>query len=180
MAGAGHGDGGGERLRHQQPGGQQAALAPLAQYGWWYQYYLATDRGVLGYTKYRHDFNKLIWKNVSPKWNFDDATYDRTARSFDNPGHVAIVVHNYRWRQSLARGEPQYDADEQKLAASPTIGVPTITIGSDFDAAVADGKVYRDKFTGKYEHRTFTGTGHNVPQEAPRPFAKAIVDVDTF
>ncbi|WP_326565179.1 alpha/beta hydrolase [Amycolatopsis rhabdoformis] len=155
-------------------------LAPLAEYGWWYQYYLATDRGVAGYAKYRHDFNKLIWKNVSPKWDFDDATYDRTASAFDNPDHVAIVEHNYRWRLSLAPGEPQYDQYERKLATAPTIGVPTITIGSDFDAAAADGKAYRDKFTGKYEHRTFTGIGHNVPQEAPQPFAKAIVDVDKF
>jgi pimeloyl-ACP methyl ester carboxylesterase len=155
-------------------------LAPAAEYSWWYQYYLATPRGVLGYSRNLHDFNKLIWKNVSPEWTFDDATYERTAASFDNPDHVAIVVHNYRWRQSLAPGEPQYDVYEQKLADAPTIGVPTITIGSDFDGAAADGKVYRDKFTGKYEHRTFTGIGHNVPQEAPQPFAKAIMDVDRF
>ncbi|MFI5615479.1 alpha/beta fold hydrolase [Amycolatopsis sp. NPDC051903] len=155
-------------------------LPPAAEYGWWYQYYFATDRGELGYAKYRHDFNKLIWKNVSPKWSFDDATYERMAESFTNPDHVAIVVHNYRWRQSLAPGEPQYDGYEQKLAAGPTIGVPTITIGSDFDGATADGKAYRAKFTGKYEHRTFTGIGHNVPQEAPQPFAKAILDVDRF
>ncbi|MEV7044541.1 alpha/beta hydrolase [Amycolatopsis sp. NPDC051061] len=155
-------------------------LPPAAEYGWWYQYYFATERGALGYDRYRHDFNKLIWKNVSPKWDFDDATYERTAESFTNPDHVAIVVHNYRWRQSLAPGEPQYDVYEQKLAAAPTIGVPTITIGSDFDGTAADGKAYRAKFTGKYEHRIFAGIGHNVPQEAPEPFAKAIVDVDRF
>jgi pimeloyl-ACP methyl ester carboxylesterase len=153
-------------------------LNPTAEYGWWYQYYFATERGVLGYDKYRHDFNKLIWKNVSPNWDFDDATYERTAESFSNPDHVAIVIHNYRWRQSLAPGEPQYDSYEQKLAAAPAIAVPTITIGSDFDGAAAGGKAYRSKFTGKYEHRTFDGIGHNVPQEAPQPFAKAIMDVD--
>ena len=155
-------------------------LGPEAEYGWWYQYYFATQRGVLGYGQNRHDFNKLIWKIVSPKWDFDDATYDRTAASFSNPDHVDIVIHNYRWRMSLAPGEPQYDVYEQKLAMAPTIAVPSITIGSDFDGAAADGKAYRDKFTGRYEHRIFPGIGHNVPQEAPQAFAQAIIDVDHF
>jgi pimeloyl-ACP methyl ester carboxylesterase len=155
-------------------------LAPATEYGWWYQYYFATERGVLGYDEYRHDFNKLIWKNVSPKWNFDDATYERTSAAFTNPDHVDIVIHNYRWRQSLAPGEPQYDVYEKKLALAPTISVPTITIGSDFDGAAADGNAYRDKFTGRYEHRIFSGIGHNVPQEAPQAFAQAVIDVDRF
>ncbi|MFI0467146.1 alpha/beta fold hydrolase [Saccharopolyspora sp. 5N102] len=153
-------------------------LPPAAELGWWYQYYFATERGALGYDRNRHDFNKLIWKIASPQWNFDDATYDRSAASFDNPDHAAIVVHNYRWRLSLAPGEPQYDQHEQRLAAGPAISVPSITIGSDFDGAAKNGASYRAKFTGKYEHRIYDGIGHNVPQEAPRPFAQAIIDAD--
>jgi pimeloyl-ACP methyl ester carboxylesterase len=121
-----------------------------------------------------------MWKIASPKWNFDDATFGRSVASFDNPDHVDIVVHNYRWRLSLAPGEPQFDAYEQKLAAGPVIIVPTITIASDFDGPNADGMAYRDKFTGKYEHRIFEGIGHNVPQEAPEAFAQAVIDVDHF
>ena len=156
---------------------QQKPLPPAAEYGWWYQYYFATDRGRLGYSENRHDFDKLIWKLASPGWNFDDATYDRTAASFDNPDHVDIVVHNYRWRLGLAKGEPQYDALEQKLASGPPITVPAITIASDFDGPLADGKAYAKKYTGKYSHRVLKGIGHNVPQEAPSAFAQAIIDV---
>jgi pimeloyl-ACP methyl ester carboxylesterase len=151
-------------------------LAPVAEYGWWYQYYFATERGRLGYSENRRDFNKLIWKNASPKWHFDDATYDRTAAAFDNPDHVEIVIHNYRWRLSLAKGEFRYDAPEEKLFQRPVISVPTITIGSDFDGPAADGKAYASKFSGKYSHRILRGIGHNVPQEAPEAFAQAIVD----
>ncbi|ALG08627.1 alpha/beta fold hydrolase [Kibdelosporangium phytohabitans] len=156
----------------------QQPLPPAAEQGWWYQYYFATERGLLGYRQNRHDFNKLIWKNASPRWAFDDATYERSATSWGNPDHVGIVIHNYRWRLGLAPGEPQYEAHEQELAAAPAITVPAITIGSDFDGAAADGKSYRAKFSGKYEHRVFTGIGHNVPQEAPQPFAQAIMDAD--
>ena len=152
-------------------------LPPEGEYAWWYQYYFATDRGVDGYRRYTHDFNKLIWKNVSPKWNFDDATYDRSAAAFTTADHVAIVIHNYRWRLGLAAGEPQYDALEQRLFAMPVIGVPTITIASDFDGAAADGMSYRKQFSGAYSHRILTGIGHNVPQEAPQEFAAAVVDV---
>ncbi|WP_410601083.1 alpha/beta fold hydrolase [Amycolatopsis sp. lyj-90] len=155
-------------------------LSPSAELGWWYQFYFATERGILGYEKNRHDFNKLIWKIASPKWTFDDATYDRSAACFDNPDHVAIVIHNYRWRLSLADGDPKLDALEQKLAQGPAVSVPTITIGSDFDGPNTDGKAYRSKFSGKYEHRVLTGIGHNVPQEAPEEFAKAVIDVDRF
>jgi pimeloyl-ACP methyl ester carboxylesterase len=151
-------------------------LAPAAEYGWWYQFYFATERGLAGYQANRHDFNKLIWKIASPTWNFDDATYQRSAPTFDNPDHVDIVVHNYRWRLSLAPGEPQYDADERRLATAPVITVPTITIGSDFDGANADGKAFRGKFGGRYEHRVFAGIGHDVPQEAPEAFAQAVID----
>ncbi|MFD6072525.1 alpha/beta fold hydrolase, partial [Amycolatopsis lurida] len=143
-------------------------------------YYFATERGILGYTKNRHDFNRLIWKIASPKWAFDDATYDRSAACFDNPDHVAIVIHNYRWRLSLADGDPKLDALEAKLAQGPAVSVPTITIGSDFDGPNTDGKAYRSKFSGKYEHRVLNGIGHNVPQEAPEEFAKAVLDVDRF
>ena len=153
-------------------------LPPVAEYGWWYQYYFATERGTLGYRKNVDEFNKLIWKVASPRWTFDDATYARTATSFANADHVDVVIHNYRWRLSLAPGEPQYDALEQELARTPAIAVPTITIASDFDGPAADGTAYRDKFTGRYDHRVFPGIGHNVPQEAPEAFARAVVDAD--
>ena len=155
-------------------------MLPKAELGWWYQYYFATERGKLGYSENRHDFNKLIWQLASPKWNFDDTTYDRTAASFENPDHVAIVIHNYRWRLSLAAGDPKYTDLETKLQALPTISVPAITIGSDFDGAAKDGSAYRNKFTGKYSHRILDGIGHNVPQEAPQEFANAVKDVDRY
>jgi pimeloyl-ACP methyl ester carboxylesterase len=155
-------------------------LSPIAERGWWYQYYFATERGELGYAKNKHDFNKLIWKLASPKWNFNDATYDRSALSFDNPDHVSIVIHNYRWRLSIAPGESQYDHLEQKLSAGPAITVPAITISSDFDGLAADGKSYAGKFTGRYSHQILDGIGHNVPQEAPRIFADAIIAVDGY
>ena len=155
-------------------------LPPKAEWEWWYQYYFATERGVLGYSENRREFNKLIWKNASPKWDFDDATFNRTAVSFNNPDHVSIVIHNYRWRLSLAKGEPRYDDLERKLSEAPVIGVPTITIASDFDGAAADGTSYARQFSGKYSHRVLEGIGHNVPQEAPKAFAKAIVDVDAY
>ena len=154
----------------------QQPLPPRAELGWWYQYYFATDRGRRGYDANRHDFNKLIWNIASPTWHFDDATYDRSATAFDNPDHVEIVIHNYRWRLSLAPGERRYDALEQKLFAAPPITVPTITIASDFDGAAADGAAYAKRFVGPYAHRVLKGIGHNVPQEAPDAFAKAIVD----
>ena len=155
----------------------QQPLPPKAELGWWYQYYFSTERGRAGYDKYRRDFNKLIWQIASPKWNFDDATFDRTAAAFDNPDHVAIVIHNYRWGLSLAKGEPRYDKLEQKLFTQPVITVPTITIGSDFDGAAADGSGYRGKFSGRYSHKILDGIGHNVPQEAPRAFADAVIEV---
>jgi pimeloyl-ACP methyl ester carboxylesterase len=153
-------------------------LPPKAELGWWYQYYFATERGERGYTENRRDFNKLIWQLASPKWNFDDATFERSAPAFDNPDHVRIVIHNYRWRLSLAKGEPRYDEVEQKLFSRPVITVPSITIGSDFDGAAADGKSYANQFSGKYSHRILPGIGHNVPQEAPQAFAEAVIDVD--
>jgi pimeloyl-ACP methyl ester carboxylesterase len=160
------------------PKAQMQPLPPVLEYGWWYQYYFSTERGVLGYTQNRHDFNKLIWKNASPKWAFDDATFDRTAASFNNPDHVGVVIHNYRWRLGLAEGDPQYDSIEQELVSGPTITVPTITIASDFDGAAMGGESYRSKFVGPYSHRIFAEIGHNVPQEAPQKFAQAILDVD--
>jgi len=157
-------------------------LPPAAELQWWYQYYFATERGRAGYDKYRHDFSKLIWQIASPKWNFDDATYDRTAASFDNPDHVAIVIHNYRWRLGLVEGESQYDDLEKRLAVGPIITVPTITLEGDANGAPhVDGSIYRNKFSGKYAHRIISGgIGHNLPQEAPKAFAKAVVDVDSF
>jgi pimeloyl-ACP methyl ester carboxylesterase len=159
---------------------REQPLPPKVELGWWYQYYFATPRGVIGYTTNRHDFNKLIWQIVSPKWGFDDATFDRTAAAFNNKDHVAIVIHNYRWRQSLAPGESKYDDLEAKLAETPVITVPTITIASDFDGAAADGASYAKQFSGKYSHRILNGIGHNVPQEAPQAFAKAVVEVDGY
>jgi pimeloyl-ACP methyl ester carboxylesterase len=156
---------------------QADPLPPAAELGWWYQYYFATERGRKGYAANRNDFNKLIWRNVSPKWNFDDATYNRTAEAFANPDHVDIVIHNYRWRLGLAKGEARYDDLERKLFAGPDITVPTITIGSDFDGPNIAGAAYAKKYTGRYAHRILRGIGHNVPQEAPRAFADAIVAV---
>ena len=166
--------------------GSQAAgktpLPPKAEFQWWYQFYFATDRGEDGYAKYRHDFSKLIWQLASPKWNFDDATFDRSAASFDNPDHVKIVIHNYRWRQGLAEGEPKYGDLEKRLAEGPIITVPTITLEGEANGAPhADGNAYANKFSGKYAHRVIQGgVGHNLPQEAPQAFAQAVVDVDHF
>ena len=149
---------------------------------WWYQFYFATERGQEGYAKYRHDFAKLIWQLASPKWKFDDATFDRSAASFNNADHVTIVIHNYRWRQGLAQGEPKYDELEKRLAAGPIITVPTITLeGDDNGAPHADASAYANKFSGKYTHRIIEGgVGHNLPQEAPQAFAQAIIDVDSY
>jgi pimeloyl-ACP methyl ester carboxylesterase len=158
----------------------QKPLPPRAELGWWYQYYFATERGRRGYTENTRDFNKLIWQIASPKWNFTDATFDRTAAAFDNPDHVDIVIHNYRWRLSLADGEPGYDDYEKRLFELPAITVPAITIGSDFDGAAADGTPYRAKFAGPYAHKVLPGIGHNVPQEAPRAFADAIIEVHGY
>ena len=159
-----------------QKAGQQP-LPPEAELQWWYQFYFATERGRLGYEKNRHDFNKLIWRLASPAWKFDDAVYARSAASFDNPDHVAIVIHNYRWRLGLAEGETKYDDIERRLALAPTIGVPTITMEGDANGAPHPPPAsYLAKFTGRYEHRELAGgIGHNLPQEAPRDFAKAVL-----
>jgi pimeloyl-ACP methyl ester carboxylesterase len=163
-------------------GSQQANAGPLppsAELQWWYQYYFATERGRLGYEKYRREFSKLIWQLASPKWNFDDATFERSAASFDNPDHVAIVIHNYRWRLGLAPGEAKYDELEKRLAEFPAIAVPAITLEGDANGAPhPDPKVYATKFSGKYAHRLVTGgIGHNLPQEAPQAFADAVIEV---
>jgi pimeloyl-ACP methyl ester carboxylesterase len=166
-------------------GGQAAGKVPLpppAELQWWYQYYFATERGRAGYDKYRREFAKLIWQQASPKWRFDDATFERSAASFDNPDHVAVVIHNYRWRLGLAEGESRYADFEKRLALSPGIAVPTITLEGDANGAPhPDPSTYRSRFTGKYEHRTINGgIGHNLPQEAPDAFAKAVMDVDRW
>ena len=160
----------------------KAPLPPSFELQWWYQFYFATDRGRAGYEKYRREFSKLIWQLASPKWNFDDATFNRTAASFDNPDHVDVVIHNYRWRLGLAQGEAKYDDLEKRLAAAPVIAVPTITLEGDANGAPhPDASSYARKFSGKYEHRVIDdGIGHNLPQEAPQAFAQAIVDVDGF
>ncbi|TMR09709.1 alpha/beta hydrolase [Nonomuraea turkmeniaca] len=158
-------------------------LPPKAEYAWWYQYYFATERGrkAMENKDKRHDLTRLIWDTVSPTWNFDDATFERTAAAFDNPDYTAIVIHNYRWRLSLADGERRYDGLEKRLAARPVITVPTITLDAErdpFTAPPGDGSSYRTMFTGPYEHHTLKGIGHNLPQEAPTAFAQAVVDVD--
>jgi pimeloyl-ACP methyl ester carboxylesterase len=163
-------------------GSQEAGKMPLppkAELEWWYQFYFATERGRLGYEKYRRDFSKLIWQLASPKWRFDDATFDRSAAAFDNPDHVSIVIHNYRWRLGLADGEPKYAGLERRLAEFPVITVPTITLEGDANGAPhPDPSAYAKKFSGRYSHRLIKGgVGHNLPQEAPKAFAEAIIDV---
>ena len=164
-------------IRSQAAG--KVALPPEAAYLWWYQYYFATEQGRAGYDKYRRDFAKLIWRTASPKWSFDDATFDRSASSLDNPDHVEIVIHNYRWRLGLAEGEVQYRELEERLAEAPTITVPTITLEGDANGAPhPDPSSYAEKFSGTYSHRTIEGgVGHNLPQEAPEAFADAVLEV---
>ena len=166
-------------------GSQQAGKVPLppqAELQWWYQYYFATERGRAGYDTYRHAFANLIWQLASPHWDFDEATFERSAASLDNPDHVSIVIHNYRWRLGLAEGEPKYDDLEKRLAELPDITVPTITLEGDANGAFhPDASAYARKFSGRYAHRVITGgVGHNLPQEAPQAFAQAIVDVDAY
>lgn len=166
-------------------GSQEAGRMPLPpknELQWWYQFYFATERGRAGYDKYHRDFAKLIWQNTSPQWKFDDATFERSAAAFDNPDHVAIVVHNYRWRLGLAEGESKFNELEKRLAGFPTINVPTITLQGDADGAPhPEPSAYAKKFSGKYSHRTVEGgIGHNLPQEAPQAFAQAVVDVDKY
>ncbi|MGN6739667.1 alpha/beta fold hydrolase [Dyella sp.] len=155
-------------------------LPPSAELQWWYQYYFATDRGRDGYAKYRHDFARLIWKLASPQWTFDEATFARSAAALDNPDQVAIVIHNYRWRLGLAQGEPRYAALEKRLAAFPSITVPTITMEGDANGAPHPPEAaYAKRFTGKYAYRLITGgIGHNLPQEAPQAFTQAVIDAD--
>jgi pimeloyl-ACP methyl ester carboxylesterase len=152
-------------------------LPPRDELALWFQYYFCTERGARGYAENLYDFNRLMWQWLSPKWKFDDATYDRTAPSFENPDHVAVVIHNFRTRYGLAEGDPQYARLSDKLQAYPVITVPTITIASDFDGANASGASYRKQFSGKYQHRIFKGFGHNLPQEDPQAFAQAVIDL---
>jgi pimeloyl-ACP methyl ester carboxylesterase len=164
------------------PAANRNPLPPNAEFLWWYQFYFATERGRDGYEKYRRDFAKLIWRLASPKWDFDDATFDRSVASLDNPDHVSIVIHNYRWRLGLAEGESKYDDMEKRLATGPLINIPTITLEGDANGAPhPDASAYANKFSGKYLHRIITGgIGHNLPQEAPQAFAQTVVEVDTF
>ena len=166
-------------------GSQESGKVPLlpnAELQWWYQYYFATERGRAGYDKYRHDFAKLIWQLASPKWKFTDAAFDRSAAAFDNPDHVSIAIHNYRWRLGLAEGEPKYNDLEERLAGAPVIAVPTITMEGDANGAPhPPASAYAGKFSGKYSHRIVTGgVGHNLPQEAPQAFAQAVIDAARY
>jgi pimeloyl-ACP methyl ester carboxylesterase len=161
---------------------QKEPLPPAAEYSWWYQYYFATERGrrAMEDKVKRHDLARLVWDTVSPTWNFDDATFERSAAAFENPDYAAVVIHDYRWRLGLADGERRYDRYEKQLATMPVIGVPTVTLDPERDpfTAPGDGSSYRSRFTGKYRHRTLEGIGHNLPQEAPTAFARAVVEVD--
>ncbi len=162
------------------PEANKAPLPPKAELAWWYQFYFATSRGRAGYEAYRKEFARLIWRTASPRWDFDDTTFDRSAQAFDNPDHVSIVIHNYRWRIGLAEGERQYDGLEKRLAEAPVIRVPTITMEGDANgAAHAEPASYAKQFKGRYAHRLLKGgVGHNLPQEAPYDFAQAVIDVD--
>ena len=164
------------------PEANKLPLPPAAELQWWYQYYFATERGRAGYDKYRNDFARLIWQLASPNWDFDDATFDRSTASLDNPDHVSIVIHNYRWRLGLAEGEPELDDLEKRLAGGPVITVPTITLEGDANGAPhPDSSSYANKFSGKYAHRIIGGgVGHNLPQEAPQAFTEAVVEVDGY
>jgi pimeloyl-ACP methyl ester carboxylesterase len=164
------------------PEANKRPLPPTAELQWWYQYYFATERGRAGYDSYRRDFARLIWQIASPRWGFDDATLDRSAASFDNPDHVDIVIHNYRWRLGLAAGDPSLDDLERRLAEAPVITVPTVTLEGDANGAPhSDPASYATKFTGRYTHRLIPGgVGHNLPQEAPQAFAEAVVEVDSY
>jgi pimeloyl-ACP methyl ester carboxylesterase len=164
------------------PVANRKPLPPKAEFAWWYEYYFATQNGLAGYGKYTHEFAKLIWQQASPSWNFDDATFDRSAAALDNPDHVTIVIHNYRWRIGIVEGESKYDEFERQLARGSAISVPTITLEGDANGAPhAPASAYREKFSGRYEHRELTGgVGHNLPQEAPQAFAQAVVDADNF
>jgi len=161
------------------PKANQTPLPPAAEFQWWYQYYFATERGRNGY-EHTREFAKLIWQTASPRWSFDDATFDLSASAFDNPDHVSIVIHNYRWRLGLARGEPQLEALEARLAQAPDISIPAITLEGDANGAPhPDPDTYGRKFTGKYQHRLVAGgIGHNLPQEAPDAFVDAVVEAD--
>jgi pimeloyl-ACP methyl ester carboxylesterase len=164
------------------PAANEVPLPPVAELKWWYQFYFATERGKQGYSKHTRDFNKLIWQLASPKWDFDAATFDRSAASYDNPDHVPVVIHNYRWRMGLAEGEKRYDDLEKRLAESPVITVPTIALEGDANGAPhPPDSAYRGKFSGRYAYRLISGgVGHNLPQEAPQAFAQAVIDVDAF
>jgi pimeloyl-ACP methyl ester carboxylesterase len=162
------------------PAANKLPLPPQAELDWWYQYYFATERGQAGYEKYRREFAKLIWRTASPKWRFDDAMFERSAKAFDNPDHVSLVIHNYRWRLGLADSESKYGEVERQLATAPAIAVPTITLEGDANGAPhSDPGVYAKKFTGRYRHRLVTGgIGHNLPQESPDAFVDAVIEVD--
>jgi pimeloyl-ACP methyl ester carboxylesterase len=163
------------------PENNKMPLPPTAELEWWYQYYFATERGRIGYDKYRHDFAKLIWKLGSPKWNFSDEIFDRSATALNNPDHVSIVIHNYRWRLGLVEGETKYDDLERRLAEAPLITVPSVTLEGDANGAPhPDSSFYAKKFTGKYSHRLLKGIGHNLPQEAPKDFADAIIEIESY
>ena len=168
----------GQRLSDRKPGANRAPLPPKAELQWWYQFYFATERGEAGYRLHTRDFARLIWELASPRWSFDDATFARSAAAFDNADHVAVSIHNYRWRLGLARGQARYDAMEKRLADLPSIDVPTITLEGDANGAPhPDPRAYAKRFAGRYEHRLVTGgIGHNLPQEAPDAFADAVID----
>jgi pimeloyl-ACP methyl ester carboxylesterase len=163
---------------HDIPGSDKPA-APEDEHRYWYQYYFHSERGRAGLAQNRHALGKLLWKLWSPNWRFDDATYDRTAASFDNPDFVEVVIHSYRHRYALVAGDPAVEDTERRLTAQPRISVPTIAIDGGGDGVrPADGSAQHARFfTGKYERLVIPEVGHNIAQEAPAEFAAAVASL---
>lgn len=156
-----------------------APQPPEIEHKLWYQYYFHGERGRAGLEKYRRQFCKLLWQLWSPSWQFDEATYERSAAAFDNPDFVEVVIHSYRHRYGLAAGDPALETTEQRLSRLPPINVPTIALhgGDNGVIPVATSERHERYFAGKYAHRIIPGVGHNLPQEAPTEFADAVLEL---
>src|SRR5258705_1546482 len=154
-------------------------INPKYEVGLWYEYYFQLERGRAGLAANRRDIARILWKEWSPNWNFDDAIFDRSAAAFDNPDFVDVVIHSYRHRFGLAAGDPAYAGLQGRLAALPPISVPSVTLDGDKDGVLpaGDGRASAAKFTARRIHRVVPGAGHNVPQEAPEAFAAAVMEL---
>jgi pimeloyl-ACP methyl ester carboxylesterase len=153
--------------------------APEAERRLWYQYYFHGERGRAGLAGDRRALCRLLWQTWSPSWRFDDATFERSAQAFDNPDFVDVVIHSYRHRFGLVAGDPAYAGIERRLAAQPTIAVPTISFDGSDDGVRAPAAATHDArhFSGPRSHRLAQGVGHNMPQESPREFADAVLEL---